>query len=131
MPALDRAEAKRQLDASLGITTYVAPATPMKVGLTTTIGTDTTAGTAVIGGSYSDQNLGPAAAVVGSPTTASNAATISFTGMPDTTSNSVKAVEIKDNAGRRWGYGALTTARTTASGDTLSFAASALVFSQQ
>jgi len=103
----------------------------MKVGLTTTIGTDTTAGTAVTGGSYSDQNLGAAAAVVGSPTTASNAATISFTGMPDTTANSVKAVEIKDNAGRRWGYGALTTARTTASGDTLSFAASALVFSQQ
>jgi len=131
MPALDRAEAKRQLDASLGVATYVAPTTPIKIGLTTTIGTDTTAGTAVTGGSYTEQNLGAAAAVVGSPTTASNAATISFTGMPDTTANSVKAVEVKDSAARRWGNGVLTTARTTASGDTLSFAAGALVFSQQ
>lgn len=126
MPALDRAEAKRLLDASLGSVAYVAPSTPMKVGLTTSVGTDNAAGTPVSGGSYSDQPLGPAAAVLGSPTTASNAATINFTGMPDTTANSVKAVEIKDNGGRRWGYGQLTTFRTTASGDTLSFAAGAI-----
>ena len=55
----------------------------------------------------------------------SNTGTIAFAAMPATT---VNGVEIYNSAGTvRKAYGALTTPRTTAAGDTLSFAAGSVI----
>lgn len=133
MAALDYQEAKRQLDASLGVAAYVEPTTPMKLALIQTLGDADTPGTEVAGGGYGRQNLAVAAATAGGTgASTSNTGVINFVNMPDTTANSVKGVEVFDSAGspRRWGRGSLTTPRTTASGDTLSFAIGAITISQ-
>lgn len=125
MAALAQAEAARLCDASLGKATYTAPTTPMKLALTTTTGTASSAGTEVTGGSYARQDLStalPANSTNGSIT--SNAA-VSFTSMPAAT---VTACEVYDSAGtpRRAWFGALTASKTTSAGDTLTFASGAI-----
>ena len=99
--------------------------TPIKVALSTSAGSDTTAGTEVTGGSYARQTITVAAASGGS---VSNSATISFTNMPACT---VTGIEIYDSNGtpKRLAYGTLTTSKTVASGDTLQFAASSISLS--
>lgn len=125
MAALVAAEANRLLDASFGTATYTAPTAPVKLALVTVIGTATTAGTEVTGGSYARQTLAMGSAASGS---CSNSGVISFTNMPVAT---VVGVDVYDSTGtpRREWFGALTTNRTTASGDSLSFAVAALVAS--
>jgi hypothetical protein len=125
MAALAQAEAGRLTDASLGKATFTAPTTPMMLALTTTTGTASAAGTEVTGGSYARQNLStalPANSTNGSITTN---AVINFTSMPAAT---VTACEVYDSNGtpRRAWFGALTASKTTASGDTLSFASGAI-----
>lgn len=122
MPNIVTAEANRLLDASLGVTAYVDPTGPMKLALATTASTATAAGTEVAGGSYARQTAAFGAASAGA---ISNSGVITFASMPAAT---VTHVDIYDNAGtpRRCWFGALTTAKTTASGDTLSFAVGAL-----
>jgi hypothetical protein len=117
-----QAESNRLLDASLGTAAFVAPTTPMKLALDTVNGTATAAGTEVVGGSYARQTVAFTAASAGAT---ANTALISFTNMPAAT---VTGVEVFDSAGspRRVWFGALTASKTTASGDTLSFAASAI-----
>jgi hypothetical protein len=117
-----QAESNRLLDASLGTAAFVAPTTPMKLALDTVNGTATAAGTEVVGGSYARQTVAFTAASAGAT---ANTALISFTNMPAAT---VTGVEVFDSAGspRRVWFGALTAAKTTASGDTLSFAVSAI-----
>ncbi len=131
MPALSQAEATRLVDASLGKVAYVAPTTPMMLALTTTIGTASVAGTEVAnagGSTYARQSLTAATPAGSTNGVITSNAVIAFTNMPDTTAASVKAVEVFDSAGtpRRAWWGQLTTARTTALGDTLSFASGAL-----
>lgn len=116
------AEANRLLDASLGTATYTAPTGAMKLALSTTTGTNSSAGTEVTGGSYARQTITFNAASAGSAT---NSNSISYTGMPAAT---VTGVEIYDSAGspRRAWVGALTSSKTVGAGDTLSFATSSV-----
>lgn len=125
MAGIVAAESNRLLDASFGKTAFVAPTTPMKLALVTVIGTDSAAGTEVTGGSYARQDLEMNAA--GSKQIV-NTNTETFTNMPGVT---VVGVDIYDSAGtpRRAWYGPLTTSRTLTAGDSLSFAASAIVAS--
>lgn len=122
MAALVTTESNRLLDASFGTATYTAPTAPMKLALVTVIGTASTAGTEVSGGSYARQTLAMAAAASGS---CANSGVINFVNMPIAT---VVGVDVFDSAGtpRREWFGSLTTSRTTAAGDTLSFAISSL-----
>ncbi|GAA3878052.1 hypothetical protein GCM10022243_48430 [Saccharothrix violaceirubra] len=125
MPALVTTEANRLLDASLGVATYTAPTGSMKVALATSASSASAAGTEVSGGSYARQNVTFGSASAGST---SNTGAVTFTSMPAAT---VTHVDIYDSNGtpRRAWYGALTASKTTASGDTLSFAIGALTIS--
>lgn len=135
MGALATAEGNRLLDASFGTATYTAPSltggggtSGMRLALSSTVGTAAAAGTEVTGGSYARQAFTMAAA---SALSVSNVAAINFTGMPAVGSPGVQGVEVYDNGAspRREWFGALTTPRVTAAGDTLAFAIGALVAS--
>jgi hypothetical protein len=122
MPMFTAAEAAKVLDAVFNVAVYTAPGAP-KLALTTTAPTATAAGTEVTGGSYAKQTLTMGAA---NTSTGANANTVAatYTSMPVAT---VTHVEVYDNAGtRRMLYGQLTASKTTASGDTLSFAIGAI-----
>lgn len=112
------AEANRLLDASLGVATFTAPTGAIKLSLSTSTGTNSTAGTEVTGGSYARQTITWNAASSGVST---NSNAITFTAMPAAT---VTGVDIYDSNGtpRRCWVGALTASKTVASGDSLSFA---------
>lgn len=115
-------ESNHYLDASWGTANYTNPTASVKVALTTTTGTATSAGTEVSGGSYARQAVTMASASAGSNT---NSAGLTYTNMPAVT---VTALENWDSAGtpiRRW-FGALTASKTTNAGDTFSIASSAL-----
>lgn len=122
MAVFDTAEANRLLDAAFWTADYVGGTTGAQLRLATATGTDAAAGTLVTGGSYANQAMAMAAAASRS---CSNSGTVAFTGMPAVT---VTGVDIYANSVRR-AYGALTTSRTTAAGDTLSFAAGSVVAS--
>lgn len=127
MANIVQAEANNMLNASLGKATYVATVTPLKLRLVTANGSATSAGTAVSGGSYTDQDITAAVATASGGAT-SNSGVITFTGMPAVT---IVGVEIWDSAStpiRKW-YGALTASKTTAIGDSISFAVGALTLS--
>lgn len=118
-------EANRLLDASLGTAAYTAPTTPMRLALSTSTGTNSSAGTEVTGGSYTRQTITFGAASGGSAT---NSGALTFTGMPAAT---VTGVEIYDSNGtpRRAWVGALTASKTVAAGDSLSFAVASIAIS--
>jgi hypothetical protein len=95
----------------------------LKLRLMTANGSASAAGTEVTGGSYSSKTIAFNAA---SGDSAAHTADITFTGMPAVT---VVGVEIWDSAGtpvRLW-WGALTSSRTTLSGDDLKFAAGSII----
>lgn len=119
------AEANRLLDASLGVATYTAPTTPMKLGLETSTGSNSAAGTEVTGGSYARQSITFASASAGST---SNTGAITYTAMPAAT---VTGVEVYDSNGtpRRGWVGPLGSSKTVAAGDSLSFSTGAVVVS--
>ena len=98
---------------------------PIKLALSTTAGSDATAGTEVTGGSYARQTIAFSAASGGST---SNSGTVTFTGMPACT---VVGIEIYDSNGtpKRLAYGALTASKTVGAGDTLTFAAASISLS--
>ena len=112
------------LDALVGTASY-SVTTPIKLALMTASGSDSAAGTEVSGGSYARQTISFGSAASGQ---IANSATINFTSMPAAT---VVGIEIYDSAGtpKRLAYGTLTASKTTASGDTLQFAASAITLS--
>lgn len=121
MAVFDTAEANRLLDACFSVADYVGAATGSQLRLCTAAPTDSAAGTAVSGGSYAPQALAFSAAAARA---IANSGLVSFTGMPVAT---VTHVDIYNSGGTtRKAWGALTTQRTTASGDTLSFAASSV-----
>lgn len=124
MPVFDTAEANRLLDAAFSTADYVGATSGSQLRLATATGTDASAGTLVTGGSYAHQAMAMSA---GASRSCSNTGVVSFTGMPVAT---VNGVEIYNSGGTvRKAYGALTTPRTTASGDTLSFAIGSVVAS--
>lgn len=126
MAVFDTAEANRLLDAAFSTADYTGATTGSKLRLATTTGTDASAGTEVTGGSYvaGGQAMTMSAA---SARSCSNTGALSFTGMPAVTVNGVDIYN--SGSTQRKAYGALTTPRTTASGDTLSFAAGSVVAS--
>ena len=112
------------LDALFGTAAF-SVTTPVKVALMTANGNDSTPGTEVSGGGYSRQDVTFSAAASGST---SNAAAVEFTNMPACT---VVGIEIYDSAGtpKRLAFGALTSAKTLSSGDTLRFASTTISMS--
>lgn len=127
MANLVQVEATALLNASFAKVTYTAPTTPINLALVSSNGSSTAAGTEVAnsgGSTYARQSMASAlgTASAGSITTT---AAITFSNMPAITTT---GVEVWDSAGtpvRRW-FGALTTSKTTALGDTLSFASGAI-----
>lgn len=125
MSNLVQVEANALLNASLGTSAYTAPTAPVQVALVTVAGSNTAAGTEVTnsgGSTYSRQNITFGSASAGS---ASNSGIINFTNMPAATT---VGIELWDSAGtkiRRY-FGNLTSSKTTALGDTLSFASGAI-----
>lgn len=93
----------------------------LKLALTTTVGTDSTAGTEVSGGSYARQTLAVSASSGGAT---ANTATVSFAGMPSCT---VQGVEIWDSAGgnRLW-WASLAANKVVNSGDIFEITAGSL-----
>lgn len=114
------------LDSLVGNASYTVT-TPIKLRLMTANGTNAAAGTEVTGGSYASQNITFSSAGSITTETLQNNVAVSFT-MPATT---VTGIELWDSAGtpKRLAWGALTTNRTTASGDTLQFAINSIVVS--
>jgi hypothetical protein len=112
------------LDALVGTASYTVT-TPIKLRLMTANGSDSSNGTEVTGGSYAQQTITFGAASGGSIT---NSGVINFTSMPVAT---VVGIELWDSNGspKRLAYGALSANKTTASGDTLQFAASSISLS--
>ena len=116
------------LNTLFRITAYTTPTTPMKLAVNSVAASDTAAGTEDTGGSYARQTI-----TMGTPTSANPSVTAStdaqtFTNMPAVTS---VGVNIYDNAGTpiRTAWGDLTANKTTAAGDTLSFAIGAVTVS--
>ncbi len=122
MPALVTTEANRLLDASLGVASYTAPTGSMKVALATSASSASAAGTEVSGGSYARQNVTFGSASAGS---SSNTGAVTFTNMPAATVTHLDLYDSNGTPRRAW-YGPLTASKTTASGDSLSFAVSAI-----
>jgi len=125
MAGIVQVEEGNLLNGWLGIAAYTAVTGAMKLALATVTGTSTTAGTEVSGGSYGRLTI-----VFSTPSagTTSNNALISFTNMPAVTTT---GIDIYDSAGTpiRRAFAALTTSKTTALGDTLSFASTAIAAS--
>jgi hypothetical protein len=112
----------------MGGTAFTAPTAPVKVALTTTVGTATAPGTEVSGGSYARQTLSitPASGAAAG----SNSAALTYTSMPAVGSPGVQGVDVFDSAGtpvRLW-TGGLSAAKTTNAGDTFTIAAGALTY---
>lgn len=116
------AEADRLLNASLNGTAYTAPTTPMKLALATTASTASAAGTEVTGGSYARQTV---AFTTSAGSGVSNSGAVTYTNMPAATTTHVDIYDSNGTPRRAW-FGALTASKTTAAGDTLSFAVGAI-----
>jgi hypothetical protein len=116
------AEADRLLNASLNGTAYTAPTTPMKLALATTASSASAAGTEVTGGSYARQTI---AFTTSAGSGVSNSGAVTYTNMPAATTTHVDVYDSNGSPRRCW-FGALTASKTTALGDTLSFAIGAV-----
>jgi hypothetical protein len=127
MAALTDAAAERTLNWMTG-QAAVAPVTPLRVALLTTLGDDVTAGVEVTGGGYVRQAFIPTAASTdgSGQTTVKNSALIRFNNMPAVT---VVGFAIYDSAGTpfRWVYAALSAPRSFSLGDPAEFAVGDLV----
>ncbi len=121
---LDQAEASRLLRASLGITSYTAPTTPMMLWLMSANGSASTSGTEVAGGSYARQNLTTALGTEANGSV-TNSSGLTYTAMPATTVNGVEVRDSNASPRRAW-WGALTTPKNTGAGDSLSLPISAV-----
>jgi hypothetical protein len=111
----------RTLDWLAGHST-TAPTLPLKLALLTVIGSDSAAGTEVLGGSYARQTLTLTTAASGSM---SNNADITFAGMPACT---VVGFEIYDSAGTpfRWWWGSTSSNVVVSAGASFVVAAGTL-----
>jgi hypothetical protein len=119
------AESNRLLDASWAVASYTAPTSPMKMALLTANGSNTAAGTEVVGGSYARQTITMGAAASGSN---ANTNAIAYTVMPAVTVTGIDVYDSNGSPRRAW-QGALTASKTVGAGDTLSFAIGAVTSS--
>lgn len=104
-----------------------APTTPLMAALMTVNGSDSAAGTEVIGGSYSRQSISLSVVSGSNPTSCSNDDVVRFDGLPEDT---IVGVEVWDSnvTPFRWWWTALAVSRDVAAGDAIEFAAGELVF---
>ena len=102
---------------------------PMKVHLTTTLCTDTAAGTEVSGGSYAAQSLAGAmgAAVAGSPSTKTSTGALTFSNMPACTWADVYVTDSTGTPKNMHFRGGSSLAKTVNAGDTALIPAGSLV----
>jgi hypothetical protein len=125
--ALTQARANQILDAVHTVATLTASVAPIHTRLMTAVGTNTTNGTELATSGGYTSGVGAPSTTWGSAATGTSAITaaVTVTNMPATTIN---GIEEWDSAGTpvRQELGSLTTPRTTASGDTLSFAIGAI-----
>lgn len=123
----DAARARAALDALHALGAMGNASTPVHCRLMTANGSATSAGTELgTSGGYTASNAGSPSVTFGaasSPSTSSNSGAVTITNMP---ANTIVGIEITDNGGTRQELGALSSSKTTASGDTLSFAISAI-----
>jgi hypothetical protein len=129
MANVSLAHAANLVDGSLGTSAYVASVGANHIRLMTANGSGTANGTELgtSAGYTAVTGITPAAfsAAVTTTGATSNTGLLSITNMPAAT---ITGIEIWDSAGtpiRHW-YGALTASKTTALGDTLSFAIGAI-----
>jgi hypothetical protein len=127
---LDQTTAKKLNDHLHGVGAFTLPAS-LRCRLMTAVGNAGANGTELVtGGGYTSGVGAPlmpfSAATTASPSVAANSGVVSITNMPATTIN---GIEIWSGVPERLELGSLTVPRTTASGDTLSFAASAVTSS--
>jgi len=125
MANIDQTEAGALLAASLKSTAYATPPGQF-IALATSSPTATTPGTEVTGGSYARQAVTFGTVTAGA---CSNTGVVSFTNMPAATVTSIDIWSTSTGTTRRLWYGALAASKTTASGDTLSFAVGAVTAS--
>lgn len=125
--AIPQARANQLLDALHAVAALVAAVAPIKMRQMTAAGSATANGTELpTGGGYTAGTGAPTitfgAAAAG---TSSNSVAVTITNMPQTT---IPAIELWDNAATpiRQEFGNLTAAKTTAAGDTLSYAQAAV-----
>lgn len=104
------------LDWINGVGTPTRPTAPLMCRLMTANGTDSTAGTEVVGDTYTPQDANVGAATTGA---ASNTADIAFSSLDSASNIDVVGVELWDSAAtpvRVW-HGALTATKTVNAGD--------------
>jgi hypothetical protein len=116
------AEADRLTNASLNGTAYTLPTTPMKLALATTASSASAAGTEVTGGSYARQTI---AFGTSAGTGVANTGAVTYLNMPAATTSHLDIYDSNGTPRRAW-WGALTASKTTAAGDSLSFAIGAI-----
>jgi hypothetical protein len=124
MANIDQTEATALLKATLNNTAYTTPGATIYLALDTVApSSSSTFGTEVTGGSYARPAVAFSTASAGST---SNSGIVSFTSMPVATVVSVEIFNASTGTVRRLWYGNLTASKTTAAGDTLSFAVGAI-----
>jgi hypothetical protein len=133
--ALDQAFAKGIQDHIHGNTALTQPTGPFRLRQMTANGSGSANGTELTtGGGYTSGTGAPTiafgAATTAVPSVSSNSGAVTNTNMPATT---IVGVEIWNSNGTpgRQEWGALSASRTTASGDTLSYAIGAVTSSLQ
>lgn len=131
MSATKQGRATNFLNAELGSGSYTPRTGAMQLELDTAVGSSSTNGTAVTGGSYADQAcaFGSASNQTGTYSAQiSNSGTPTFTGMPAVM---VTSIELKDSAGTpvHLDFGNLTSSKTTNIGDTIAFATNSITVS--
>lgn len=125
-----------EFDGSASGTLALGPASarvnytlPLKVGLTTTLCTDSALGTEVAGGSYARQSMSGAmaAAAAGSPSTKANSSAFTFSNMPACTWADVFVADSTGTPKNMHFKGTPSLAKTVNAGDTALIPASSFV----
>ena len=116
--------------STLGTITVTAP---IKIALLSSAGNQTTAGTQISGGSYVAISTGSTGGIntstnwaAASGASQATNAVLSQTNMPAVTVTSIELWDGHATTSKRTEFGNLTASKTTASGDTLSFASGAI-----
>ncbi|MBI4900897.1 MAG: hypothetical protein HY829_10520 [Actinobacteria bacterium] len=127
MGALDQTHSNNVIDGSLGTAAFTATTTPIHLRQMTANGSATANGTELAtSGGYTAGTGAPtitfASAASGSG--ASNAS-VSITNMPAATINGVEIWDSNATPKRKW-WGALTAAKSTNAGDTLTYASGSI-----
>lgn len=124
--ALDQTRANQILDAVHAVTALPVSTAPIRTRLMTVNGSATTNGTELTtGGGYTSGTGAPSATWGAAGTGTSAKGAVSVTNMPAATIVGIE--EWDSNATpKRQEFGPLSTAKTVAAGDTLSFAAGAI-----